>query len=222
MRADSAESSHASTAPSLFSSSHQYKLRIASLTHPFAMPFPVAPRLPSSRAISTTVARAAGSSRLAPSTMSFISHTGSSRNPCRPTPRGRAQFLAPLAFPTTTSRSFASASKSIRDAEHPTGLWYHPLSSSSDVTRYAVSYLSQPPASSDSKDVIAVFEVPSPEASDPAVFARQHPDRVVANKAFWSTLHATLKDDVVAGEKDPILTQEADLREDGWAHLAGE
>lgn len=53
-------------------------------------------------------------------------------------------------------------------------------------------------------------------------FARENPDELVVNKAFWSLLHETLKEDVVRGQKDDNLTQEADLRDAGWAHLAGE
>ncbi|CAO1617539.1 unnamed protein product [Sympodiomycopsis kandeliae] len=119
-------------------------------------------------------------------------------------------------------RSYSSTpTKSIKDPEHPTGLWYHSLpGATSGATRYAVSYLSQSPSSEHSKDVIATFDAPSSQSADPAAFARQNPDRVTANKAFWTLLHEALKEDVVAGEKDAILVQEADLREDGWAHLA--
>lgn len=194
----------------------------------FEMRTPRAPAISLSKALALP---APAASQITPPRASFsllarnVAQPGAPR-PCS-TPRASqsvtARSTAAAAQPLSlVRRGYSTSSKSIKDAEHPTGLWYHPLSGSSDTTRYAVSFLSQAPKSQDAKDVIAVLSVPAAKASDPAAFARQNPDKAVANRAFWDLLHTTLKEDVVQGEKDAILTQEADLREDGWAHLAGE
>lgn len=120
-------------------------------------------------------------------------------------------------------RNYSSSIRPLQDPEHPHGLYFHPQSSSSSSsTQFAVSFLSSSPPSPDHPSVLATISVPSSDANDPASFARQHPDEVVANKAFWDVLHKTLKEDVVGKGLDAILTQEADLREAGWAHLNGE
>lgn len=115
-------------------------------------------------------------------------------------------------FSTTAPRD-----KSVQDKDHPNSLWYHTVSGN----RIAVTHSSTPPSSADSPHVMASFESKNGDA-DPISYARENPDDVHANKAFWDLLHKTLKEDVVAKEKDELLQQEADLREDGWAHLAGE
>ncbi|PWN27713.1 hypothetical protein BDZ90DRAFT_232117 [Jaminaea rosea] len=121
---------------------------------------------------------------------------------------GRPGFSAAASFSTSTP-SFKSA----QDKEHPQSLWYHSLSNG----KYAVTYSSTPPPSAEHPSVIASFN--ADEKVDPIAHARENPDDVHANGPFWDLLHKTLKEDVVAKGKDPILQQEADLREEGWAHL---
>lgn len=124
---------------------------------------------------------------------------------------GRPGFSAAASFSTSTP-SFKPA----QDKEHPQSLWYHSLSNG----KYAVTYSSTPPPSAEHPSVIASFT--ADENVDPIAHARENPDDVYANEPFWDLLHKTLKEDVVAKGKDPILQQEADLREEGWAHLGGE
>lgn len=116
--------------------------------------------------------------------------------------------------------SSSSAGKVIRDAEHPNGLYYHPINKESQGTRYAVSYFANAPSSS--AGILAHVDVPTASANDPGQYAREHPDEVEANREFWDLLHHTLREDIVRTGKDEILVQEADLRGDGWAHLNGE
>lgn len=116
--------------------------------------------------------------------------------------------------------SSSSAGKVIRDAEHPNGLYYHPINKESQGTRYAVSYFANAPSAS--AGILAHVDVPTASANDPGQYAREHPDEVEANREFWDLLHHTLREDIVRTGKDEILAQEADLRGDGWAHLNGE
>lgn len=189
--------------------------------HTHKMSAPLARAVPFRAAAVKSASRAATAPRFALAGPSHNVHCYSSSSRTSQRARLPVECSARTRPAYNARRTLAtSSSQSIRDAEHPTGLWYHPLPGSSDLKRYAVSYLSQAPSSNDAQDVIAVVEVTGD--SDPATFSRQNPDRVKANPAFWKLLHDTLKEDVVAGGKDAILTQEADLREDGWAHLAGE
>lgn len=110
--------------------------------------------------------------------------------------------------------------QTIQDSEHPNGLWYHPIANGAGKVTYAVSYLSRPPSSASSPSIMALVTTQSGE--DPAEAARSNPNNVAAQRSFWELLHKTLKEDIIRKEKDAILVQEADLRENGWAHLAGE
>lgn len=138
--------------------------------------------------------------------------------------RLRGQVRAPRSSPgvsvSATSHRCYSTSGSIQDPEHPNGLWYHTVSEADGKVTYAVSYLSTPPSSDSSPSILALLSVPT--GQDVVAFARSNPDAVQAQKPFWDLLHRTLKEDIVGKEKDAILVQEADLRENGWAHLAGE
>ncbi|PWN21470.1 hypothetical protein BCV69DRAFT_282193 [Microstroma glucosiphilum] len=114
-------------------------------------------------------------------------------------------------------RTYSSSGKAIRDPSHPKGLYFHPFSS----TEYAISLLPSSPPSETHLSVLGHITLPS-ASTDPITFARENPDELVVNKVFWSLLHETLKEDVVRGQKDENLIQEADLRDAGWAHLADE
>ncbi|CAO1630055.1 unnamed protein product [Parajaminaea phylloscopi] len=131
----------------------------------------------------------------------------------------RSPFVRLQSPPQFRSQS-TTPSSSVQDAEHPNGLWYHLVSQSGEERTYAVSFLPTPPSSSSSPAILALFSTQRGE--DPIEFARNNPDRIEAPKPFWQLLHQTLKEDIVRNEKDPILVQEADLRENGWAHLADE
>lgn len=132
---------------------------------------------------------------------------------------GTASSSRPLLRPYST----APTPRSHADPCHAKGLFFHPLGSSTpSETHYAVSLLSTPPSSPSSPSIMAFLAVPPASSEDPAGFARENPDRVVTNPAFWSLLHEVLKEDIVRKGADDVLTQEAELREDGWAHIADE
>lgn len=140
----------------------------------------------------------------------------------RSTPTFReSPFSSSLA---SASRSFSSTSlrsKSIQDPSHPTGLYYHQVEtlssrSSKPSPSWAISLLPEAPTQLDAASIIAFLRK---QTSDPASVARS-PDEVVVHEPFWTLLHKTLKEKVVA--EDEILIFEAEMRSSGWAHLSGE
>lgn len=117
----------------------------------------------------------------------------------------------------TTSRiNQVESSTTVKDPDHPSGLYYHQLPGSD---RYTISFLSKPPSSPQSASIIAFVNCPA--SSQQAVYdlALQNPDSVEANPAFLELMHDTLKNECVP--QDGLLEYEAMLRKDGWAHLNG-
>lgn len=117
---------------------------------------------------------------------------------------------------TTTKRKQVESCKTVKDPNHPSGLYYHQLPGSD---RYAITFLSEPPNSPESASIIAFVNYPA--SSQQAVYdmALQNPDAVEANPAFLKLMHETLKNECVG--QDGLLEYEAMLRKDGWAHLNG-
>lgn len=101
-------------------------------------------------------------------------------------------------------------SKTVRDPDSETGLFYHRLSDG----KWAISLLDRVPKSESSKDVICILNT---DSDKPDEFLRQNPDSPTDNAPFWDTLHGVLAD--CSATDDQLLT-EASLRENGWAHLS--
>lgn len=208
---------------------------------PIASTIPQPPAMLSSKSaaavLRTNLARSSKVSGLAgpsttPSVSRALSSTATSSSPsstarrlARPSSSSRLPS-SPLPALSPPLRSYSSASSSpqtVQDTSHPTGLYFHSIPSpSSDLQPWAVSPFSSPPASPDHPSVMAWVYIPASASSQrPVEYARNHTEAVVANEEFWRVLHETLKEDVVRGSLDEVLIQEADLREAGWAHLAG-
>ncbi|UZJ51593.1 hypothetical protein CBS101457_000913 [Exobasidium rhododendri] len=118
-------------------------------------------------------------------------------------------------------RSFATSSvlrstptKTIKDPDHPSGVYFHQLP---DSNRYAISFLSQPPSSSSSASIVGFVTPPSANQIPIYELIVEKPDLVDANRAFTQLMHETLKEECVP--QDGLLEYEALLRKDGWAHL---
>lgn len=147
-------------------------------------------------------------------------------------------------FKLTSFRSFmisstSSASKTIKDPIHPTGIYYHSLPnssnssassstspSSSTSSSWAISLLPTPPSSSSSASILAHLQLTtsttSKDEQDDQIpsLVRSNPDNVKPNKEFMRTLHKIFREEIV--EKDDMLKFEAGMRGSGWAHLSGE
>ncbi|KAN0066261.1 hypothetical protein ACQY0O_000355 [Thecaphora frezii] len=150
-----------------------------------------------------------------------------------PSPRTLAAALqsrppSPRRF-TNSPVSSAERPASVRDSEPDNGLYYHPteINISDGTTErptnvWALSLLSQPPSSSNSKAIVAFLLPPKGSSADlhaenPAEYIRANPDRISVNPEFWALMHETLKTEVVP--TDELLDFEASTRKSGWAHL---
>lgn len=98
-----------------------------------------------------------------------------------------------------------------RDSDAETGLYYHEIGNGT----WAVSLLERAPKDSMSLSVIGHI---SPGSSDPSEFVRTNPDNIRMNAGFWNALHRVLKEQI---PDDINLKFEAEMRENGWAHLCG-
>lgn len=134
---------------------------------------------------------------------------------------GLGRGVAPSATTQLPLRAFSCsalrlAPSPIQHPTHPHPLFLHPLSSNI----YAVSLLSAAPSSPTAASVVATFQSRS-AGTDADLFdeAQSNPDRVSANKAFLTLLHATLKD--VCVPQDGLMQYEAALRKSGWIHASG-
>ena len=98
-----------------------------------------------------------------------------------------------------------------RDVDAETGLFYHDLGHGN----WAISLLERPPKSPKSVSVIGHIQ---PGDKNPSEFVRENPDNVNMNEDFWSALHHVLQGQIASDEN---LIFEAEMRENGWAHLCG-
>ncbi|PWN88866.1 hypothetical protein FA10DRAFT_131472 [Acaromyces ingoldii] len=133
---------------------------------------------------------------------------------------GLGRGVAPSATTQLPLRAFSCsalrrAPSPIQHPTHPHPLFLHPISSNI----YAVSLLSAAPSSPTAASVVATFQSRS-AGTDADLFdeAQSNPDRVSANKAFLTLLHATLKD--VCVPQDGLMQYEAALRKSGWIHAS--
>ncbi|KAG9127576.1 hypothetical protein FRC07_012056 [Ceratobasidium sp. 392] len=107
----------------------------------------------------------------------------------------------PVALPSQTR--FYSSSGVTEDEERK-GLFYHPL----DGNLYALSFLSEKPASRDSATVIGLV----PEGQGLEGFEE--------NQVFVDLLHDTVKS-ALTDNVDPDLANDATQRQEGWMHVHG-
>ena len=98
-----------------------------------------------------------------------------------------------------------------RDADAETGLFYHDLGHGN----WAISLLERAPKSPKSLSVIGHIQ---PGDKNPSEFVRENPDNVNMNEDFWNALHHVLQGQIASDEN---LIFEAEMRENGWAHLCG-
>lgn len=98
-----------------------------------------------------------------------------------------------------------------RDVDTETGLFYHDLGHGN----WAISLLERPPKSPKSLSVIGHIQ---PGDANPSEFVRENPDSVNMNEDFWKALHHVLQGQIASDEN---LIFEAEMRENGWAHLCG-
>lgn len=118
----------------------------------------------------------------------------------------------------TSPPSRAPRSKTIKDPDHPSGVYFHLLP---DSSRYAITFLSQPPSSLTSTSIIGFVTPPSSQETVPIYdWIVQKPDSVQVNQDFMKMMHETLKYECVP--QDGLLEYEAALRKDGWTHLNGQ
>ncbi|KAI3626864.1 hypothetical protein CBS14141_000865 [Malassezia furfur] len=96
-----------------------------------------------------------------------------------------------------------------RDVDTETGLFYHDLGHGN----WAISLLERPPKSPKSLSVIGHIQ---PGDANPSEFVRENPDSVNMNEDFWKALHHVLQGQIASDEN---LIFEAEMRENGWAHL---
>ncbi|WFC94610.1 hypothetical protein MBRA1_001243 [Malassezia brasiliensis] len=96
-----------------------------------------------------------------------------------------------------------------RDVDPETGLYYHDVGHGN----WAISLLERPPKSPKSLSVIGHIQ---PGNTNPSEFIRENPDKVNINEEFWNALHHVLQRQITS---DEYLVFEAEMRENGWAHL---
>ncbi|PWN52658.1 hypothetical protein IE53DRAFT_307832, partial [Violaceomyces palustris] len=130
--------------------------------------------------------------------------------------------------------------RSFKDPEERSGIYYHPTrisyasspeSKAEEIDAWSITYLPEPPSSSESESIIAYLLPQSSSSSSssssmasfqdsPSEYARQNPDRVRTNPVFWSRFHTILKEELVP--KDPVVEFEASVRSNGWLHIYDE
>lgn len=108
------------------------------------------------------------------------------------------------------------ASKTVKDPDHPTGIYFHPLS---DAGRYAISLLPKPPSSPSSASIMGYIGDHDSLGQIYKVAVR-NPDLVEINQPFLALLHDVMKTEAIP--QDGLLEYEAHLRTDGFAHISGE
>lgn len=113
------------------------------------------------------------------------------------------------------SKSLNLSSKTIKDPNHPTGIYFHPLPSSN---QYAISLLPQSPSSAKSASIIGFIKDQSDQSGEIYDLAVRNPDLVEPNPSFVQLLHEVLKSEGVP--QDGLLEYEAYLRTDGFAHVS--
>ncbi|WFD35478.1 hypothetical protein MCUN1_002334 [Malassezia cuniculi] len=102
-------------------------------------------------------------------------------------------------------------SSAVRDPVRETGLYYHALGDG----EWAISLRADAPDRPDSPWVVGRLAVPA--AVEPPAHLRNRPDSVRLNARFWDELHHVFREHVA---HDETLQFEANMRENGWAHLS--
>lgn len=134
--------------------------------------------------------------------------------------RSRTSKVPTSHFPALTrnfhsTRSVSLASQTIKDPNHPTGIYFHPLPSSN---QYAISLLSEAPSSPTSASIIGFIKDQPDGSGEIYDIAVRKPDLVQTHPPFIQLLHDVLKNECVP--QDGLLEYEAYLRTDGFAHVS--
>lgn len=138
------------------------------------------------------------------------------------TPSSRTHAIPRIPPARTAIRSFTSSrparadDSTVKDPEHPSGIYYHTLADG----RYGMSFLEKPPSSPSAASIIAHVTRPSNVAdrNEPIYhIAVDYPDQVLQHDKFMDLLHDTLKSEAIPN--DGMLEYEAVLRQTGWAHV---
>jgi len=138
-----------------------------------------------------------------------------------PTGRGRIGGSSPTTLFQLSTRSFHStkpaglSSQTIKDPNHPTGIYFHPLPSSN---QYAISLLPKSPSSPTSASIIGFIKDQPDQSGEIYDIAVRKPDLVQPHPPFIQLMHDVLKNEGVP--QDGLLEYEAYLRTDGFAHVS--